>query len=115
VLAISVAFAPISHFLKLAIATYFVMGSGRGLGGVAMNTTLMEMVPNHLMGRVQNTFFFFGTFLQLALAVSVGLVAHDVSLVLAFAIMASAYGLSFVAASWPVGATSRDPVAIESD
>ena len=46
--------------LAAAISIYFVMGSARGVGGVAMNTSLMEMVPKHLMGRVQNAFYFFG-------------------------------------------------------
>ena len=68
------------------------MGSARGVGGIAMNTSLMEMVPPHLMGRVQNTFYFFGTFLQLVLALAVGAVAHNVSLVAAFAILACVYG-----------------------
>src|SRR5438309_3483176 len=72
ILSVCVAFAPISGFLVLAIVTYFVMGSARGVGGVAMNTNLMEMVPKHLMGRVQNSFYFFGTFLQLVLAILVG-------------------------------------------
>src|SRR5580693_4373730 len=76
-----VVFAPVSRWLSLAIALYFVMGSARGIGGIAMNTSLMEMVPNHLMGRVQNAFYFFGTFLQLVLALAVGAVAHKVSLV----------------------------------
>ena len=67
-----------------------------------MNTSLMEMVPKHLMGRVQNTYYFVGTFLQIALALIVGTVAHNLSLVTAFAILACVYGLSFVAASWPV-------------
>jgi hypothetical protein len=62
----------------------------------------MEMVPNHLMGRVQNAFYFAGTFLQLVLALAVGAVAHKVSLVAAFAILACVYGLSFIAASWPI-------------
>jgi len=70
-----------------------------------MNTSLMEMVPKHLMGRVQNAFYFLGTFLQLVLAICVGAVAHKVSLVLAFAILACVYALSFVAASWPVRTT----------
>src|SRR3984885_14026053 len=100
-LAVCVTCAPISQFLFLAIAVYFIMGSARGVGGVAMNTSLMEMVPNHLMGRVQNTFYFFGTFLQLVLALAVGAVAHRISLVAAFAILACVYGLSFVTASWP--------------
>ena len=102
--------APVSHFLVLAIAAYFVMGSARGVGGVAMNTSLMEMVPKHLMGRVQNTYYFFGTFLQIVLALSVGAVAHRVSLVGGFAILACVYGLSFVAASWPIR-----PVAVAEE
>ena len=112
-LSVSVAFAPISGVFFLAIATYFVMGSARGVGGVAMNTSLMEMVPKHLMGRVQNTFYFAGTFLQLVLAVCVGAVAQKVSLVLAFAILACVYGLSFVASSWPVETRTREEVPAE--
>ena len=73
-----------------------------------MNTSLMEMVPKHLMGRVQNTYYFVGTFLQIALAIAVGAMAHSVSLVAAFAILASVYGLSFVAASWPVATTVEE-------
>ena len=108
-LSVCVASAPISRWLLLGISCYFMMGSARGVGGVAMNTSLMEMVPPHLMGRVQNAFYFAGTFLQLALALTVGAVAHKVSLVAAFAILACVYGLSFVAASWPVGAAVSLP------
>ena len=78
------------------------MGSARGVGGVAMNTSLMEMVPKHLMGRVQNTFYFFGTFLQIVLALCVGAVAHKVSLVGGVRDSGLRLGLAFVAASWPV-------------
>jgi MFS family permease len=111
VLAVAMVCAPVSRFLFLAIAAYFVMGSARGVGGVAMNTSLMEMVPKHLMGRVQNTYYFAGTFLQIALAVCVGAVAHNVSLVAAFAILACVYGMSFVAASWPVNIAITEEVA----
>jgi len=103
--------APISGFLAMAISIYFVMGSARGLGGIAMNTSLMEMVPNHLMGRVQNAFYFAGTFLQLVLALGVGIVAHKVSLVLAFAILSCVYALAFVTASWPVSTAVVEEVA----
>src|SRR5215475_4614333 len=103
ILSVCVAFAPISGLLLLAIATYFVMGSARGVGGVGMNTSLMEMVPKHLMGRVQNAFYFTGTFLQLVLAICVGTVAQKVSLVFAFAILGCVYALSFLASSLPVG------------
>src|SRR5215469_6685967 len=113
ILAVCVAFAPISGLLVLAIATYFIMGSARGVGGVAMNTNLMEMVPRHLMGRVQNTFYFAGTFLQLVLAIVVGTVAQKVSLVVAFAILGCVYALSFVASSIPVREQVREQIAAD--
>ncbi len=112
-LSVCVVCAPIAPFLFIAISIYFLMGSARGLGGVAMNTSLMEMVPKHLMGRVQNAFYFAGTFLQLVLAIGVGVVAHKVSLVAAFAILACVYGMSFVAASWPVAARVHEEVAVD--
>src|SRR5579864_994341 len=112
-ISVAIMCAPVAGFLVLAIAAYFVMGSGRGVGGVAMNTSLMEMVPKHLMGRVQNTFYFGGTLLQVVLAIIVGAVAHKVSLVLAFAILACVYGLSFLASSWPVEASVTEQVAAE--
>jgi MFS family permease len=99
--------APVSRFLVLGIAAYFLMGSARGVGGVAMNTSLMEMVPKHLMGRVQNSYNFAGTLLQIVLALSVGAVAHQFSLVGGFAILACVYGLAFVAASWPVATVTE--------
>lgn len=97
--------APVSHFLYLGIFIYFLMGSGRGVGGVAMNSSLMEMVPKHLMGRVQNSFNLVGTLLQLVLALCVGAIAHNVSLVAGFAIVACVYGASFLAATVPVEAS----------
>ena len=112
-LSVCVAFAPISGFLLLAIITYFVMGSARGVGGVAMNSSLMEMVPKHLMGRVQNAFYFTGTFLQLVLAIVVGTVAQKVSLVIAFAILGSVYALSFIASSLPVEEQIREKMAAD--
>ena len=111
-IAMAIAFAPISRFLFLAITAYFIMGSARGVGGVAMNSSLMEMVPKHLMGRVQNTFYFAGTFLQVLLAEIVGAVAHKVSLVVAFTILAGVYGLSFLASSIPIKTTVQEEVVV---
>ena len=112
-LSVCIAVAPVSQFLFLAIAIYFVMGSARGVGGVAMNVSLMEMVPKHLMGRVQTAFNLLGTTLQLVLALAVGAVAHKVSLVAGFAIIACTYGLAFIASSLPVGARVAEEVAAE--
>src|SRR5215470_14040455 len=39
IIAVSIMFPPIAHWLPLAILLYGVMGSGRGIGGIAMNTS----------------------------------------------------------------------------
>jgi MFS family permease len=111
-LAISMMLAPYSLYLVAAVLIYAVMGSGRGVSGIAMNTSLMEQVPNHFMGRVQNIFYFFGTGLQIALAILVGAVAHNLSLATGYAIIGVVYALAFLSSSWPIAATRA--VATES-
>ena len=81
---------------------YAVMGSGRGISSVAMNTSIMEQVPQHFMGRVQNTFYFAGTALQVVLGFLVGAVAQW-NLVAGFSIIGLVYAVAFLSASWPVG------------
>lgn len=103
VLAICMMLAPLAPVLALAVLVYAVMGSGRGLSGVAMNTSIMEQVPHHFMGRVQNTFYFAGTALQIALALLVGATAQA-NLVAGFSVIGLVYALAFVSALWPVGA-----------
>ena len=110
-MSVCVAAAPVSAWLILAILLYFVVGSARGVGGVAMNTILMETVPKYLMGRVQNVFYFGGVLMQLVLAVTLGAVAQKVGLVAAFATLACAYGLASVAAFWPVAGRATAPHA----
>src|SRR5690348_593218 len=83
--------APHSRLLALTAFLFFLMGSGRGLGGTSLNTTLMELVPPHLMGRTQNTFYFMGTLLQLVLAFAVAASAHRIGLTTAYAIIAVTY------------------------
>ena len=95
--------SPYSRILPAAVLLYGVMGSARGVSGVAMNTSLMEQVPKHFMGRVQNAFYFVGTFLQIALSLTVGSVAQKVSLAGGFAIIGSVYLVAFLSAAWPIG------------
>src|ERR1700685_967178 len=102
-LTICMILAPLSAILVIAVLIYGVMGSARGIAGVAMNTSIMEQVPQHFMGRVQNTFYFVGTALQIVLAIIVGEVAQ-VSLVAGFSIIGLVYAIAFVSASWPVRA-----------
>src|SRR5450755_1621023 len=109
-LAISMAVAPLSPWLAVAVAIYAIMGSGRGVSGVAMNTSIMEQVPQHFMGRVQNTFYFAGTLLQIVLAVLVAAVAQW-NLVAGFSIIGMVYAVAFVTAVWPV-ATPTPVLAI---
>ena len=104
-LAISMIMSPLAPVLAVAVLAYGIMGSGRGVSGVAMNTSLMEQVPQHLMGRVQNTFYFAGTCLQILLGLVVGAVAQA-NLVAGFLIIGLVYAAAFVSASWPAGAAT---------
>ncbi len=95
-------FSPLAPWLALAVLIYGVMGSARGISGVAMNTSLMEQVPSHFMGRVQNTFYFFGTFLQIVLGFLVGAAASRISLSAGYSIIGIVYAIAFASACWPV-------------
>jgi MFS family permease len=108
-LAICMILAPMTPALVFAVAAYAIMGSARGISGVAMNTSIMEAVPRHLMGRVQNIFYFAGTSLQVALGLLVGAVAQA-SLVAGFAVIGLVYAVAFISASWPTSA-AREVVA----
>ena len=95
--------APTMPVLALAVLLYGLMGSGRGITGVAMNTSLMEQIPQHFMGRVQNTFYAAGTLLQVLQSYVVGAVAER-NLVAGFSVIGFVYALGFVSATWPVRA-----------
>jgi MFS transporter, DHA3 family, macrolide efflux protein len=110
-LALCMTGSPFAPVLAVAVLLYGFMGSARGVSGVAMNTSIMEQVPPHFMGRVQNTFYFSGTFLQIVLALVVGAVAHRVSLTAGFAIIGLVYAAAFVSATWPVEAEADSTVS----
>lgn len=88
--------------LVVCVSVYGLMGCCRALGGVAITSTMMELVPKHFMGRVQNTFYFLGTLLQLVFSFAVGTVAHTRGLAQGFAIVGGIYLLACLAGSWPV-------------
>ena len=117
--AFRVASLSIGAGLIAAVCVYSVMGSCRALGGVAISTTMMELVPKHFMGRVQNTFYFAGTCLQLGLSFLVGTVAHTRSLAEGFAICGTVYLLACVTGAWPVKTTinaeSAEPAVSAGD
>ena len=84
----------VSVALAVCVAVYCLMGCCRALGGVAITSTMMELVPKHFMGRVQNTFYFLGTLLQLAFSFIVGTVSHTRGLAQGFAIVGGIYVLA---------------------
>jgi MFS family permease len=112
-LTFTMAFSPFSPWLAMAVLLYGLMGSARGVSGVAMNTSLMEQVPKHFMGRVQNTFYFFGTFLQVTLGLIVGWIASRISLTAGFGVIAAVYAVAFGSACWPIG--TQKAVAAAAD
>ena len=112
-LTFSMALSPFSPWLAIAVLLYGLMGSARGVSGVAMNTSLMEQVPPHFMGRVQNTFYFFGTLLQVTLGLGVGWIASRISLATGFGVIAAVYAVAFGSACWPI--RTRKAVAAVAD
>jgi MFS family permease len=100
-LAICISLAPLSPMLAIAVLFFGIMGSARGISGVAMNSSIMELVPQHFMGRVQNTFYCAGTALQIILGLIVGVVAQY-NLTAGFAVIGIVYALAFAASSWPL-------------
>lgn len=92
---------PFSHVLSLAVALYGFGGSARGVCGVALSSDLMEIVPKHLMGRVQNSIYLAGNILQVTLGMAVGVIAHRIGLAVSFAIIGSLYFFAFLAALIP--------------
>jgi hypothetical protein len=112
-LALCLVVVPFSIVLWVAVALYALMGSARGVAGTALGAEIMEIVPKHFMGRVQNTFYFAGTLLQLGLSVLVAAVAHRVSLTLAFAIVGLAYAVGCLTAVWPAPVIAEAAAAPE--
>lgn len=102
---------PYSRFVVIAVLLFFLMGSARGVAGVAIVSTMMEVVPKHMMGRVQNTFYFIGTLLQFGLSILVGYAAHYRSLAAAFAIVAGIYAAASLFTLFPVPAATRSEPA----
>jgi predicted MFS family arabinose efflux permease len=108
VIAISLFVLPEVRWLALAVPIYFIMGSGRGAGGIAISTEMMEMVPKHFMGRVQNAFFFLASALQVGSALLAGEAAHRDGLKFGFWIVGAMYLSAALAAWWPARGAAEE-------
>ncbi len=111
IIAASLFLLPLSRWLALAVPIYFVMGSSRGVGGIALSSEMMELVPRHFMGRVQNAFSFLANSLQICTALLVGEAAHRDGLRYGFWMVAAMYLVAALAAWLPVRSTK--PLAYE--
>jgi len=103
---------PFSRVVVVAVLIFMMMGSARGVGGISISSSMMHLVPKHFMGRVQNTFYFAGTGLQILLAFSAGMIAHRISLTAAFGLLGTVYALAFVASVWPVRAVHEETESV---
>jgi MFS family permease len=72
-------------------------GIARGIGGIALSATMMEIIPKHYMGRVQNLFNLFAIGIQIMVAPLVGGAAQKSGLVLGTAVIGTMYLLATVA------------------
>jgi len=102
IIAASLFLLPVSHWLALAVIIYFMMGSGRGVGGIALSSQMMQLVPRHFMGRVQNAFAFVASGLQICTALLVGEAAHRDGLIYGFWMVGAMYLGAALAAWLPV-------------
>jgi MFS family permease len=91
VIGVALVLLPEIPWIFLTVPVYFCMGSGRGVGGIAIQSEMMEMVPKYFMGRVQNTFFFLASALQIGSAMLAGELAHRDGLKFGFYIVAAMY------------------------
>ena len=112
VIAVALLLLPQIPWIVLAVPIYYFMGSGRGVGGIAIQSEMMEMVPKYFMGRTQNTFFFLASALQICTALIAGEAAHRDGLKFGFYIVSAMYfGAAFTA--WravKAAESTRDPL-----
>jgi DHA3 family macrolide efflux protein-like MFS transporter len=102
VIAASLFVLPVSRWLAVAVTIYFLMGSSRGMGGIALSSEMMQLTPRHFMGRVQNAFAFVASALQICTALLVGEAAHRDGLIYGFWMVGAMYLGAALAAWLPV-------------
>jgi DHA3 family macrolide efflux protein-like MFS transporter len=110
VIALSLCVLPFSRWLAVAVPIYFLMGSSRGMGGIGLSSEMMELVPRHFMGRVQNAFSFMASGLQIVTSLLVGEAAHRDGLRYGFWIVGGMYLGAGLAAWLPVRTTAAEAV-----
>jgi MFS family permease len=99
VLAVGHMATPFVAFLVGAVVMQAIFGLCRAIGGVTAQSGLMSIVPRHFMGRTQSAMAIFTTCVQLAMSISLGVVAQGVSLIAGYALLALLYAGATLSAS----------------
>ncbi len=89
---------PYARLLAVAVAMNALFGVCRALGGVLTQSSIMSIVPRHLMGRTQSAFSMISTILQVTMSFTLGWFAENVTLSAAFLLLGAIYGGAVVAA-----------------
>jgi hypothetical protein len=98
ILAVGHTLFPYARVLGLAVAMNFLFGICRALGGVLTQSSIMIVVPRHLMGRTQSAFSVIATVLQVGMSFTLGWFAEHVALSFAFLLLGAIYAGAVVAA-----------------
>jgi MFS family permease len=98
-LAVGHALFPYVTWLGVAVVMNAVFGMCRALGGVLTQSSIMTIVPRRLMGRTQSAFSVIATVLQILMSLLLGMLAHHISLPVAFGALGAMYALASVTAA----------------
>jgi hypothetical protein len=99
VLAVGHALFPYAGLLVVAVAMNVLFGACRAVGAVLTQSSILRMVPQHLMGRTQSAFAVMATLLQIVMSFALGWLAENTSLQVAFVLLGLLYATAVVAAT----------------
>ena len=99
VLAAGHAVFPYAGLLVVAVAMNILFGACRAVGAVLTQSSILRMVPQHLMGRTQSAFAVIATLLQIVMSFALGWLAEHTSLQVAFVLLGLLYATAVVAAT----------------
>jgi MFS family permease len=99
VLAVGHALFPYAGLLVVAVAMNVVFGACRAVGAVLTQSSILRMVPQHLMGRTQSAFAVMATLLQIVMSFALGWLAEHISLEVAFVLLGLLYATAVLAAT----------------
>jgi drug/metabolite transporter (DMT)-like permease len=76
-----------------------LFGACRAVGAVLTQSSILRMVPQHLMGRTQSAFAVMATLLQIVMSLALGWLAEHTSLEVAFVLLGLLYATAVLAAT----------------